>query len=40
MMEFLQFTFQSFWHFLGVLILLSVVTQGMVALWAAILGRR
>ncbi len=24
MMQFLEFTFQSFWHFLGVLIILSV----------------
>lgn len=25
MMEFLHFTFQSFWHFLGVAILLAII---------------
>jgi hypothetical protein len=30
MNEFLQFTFQSFWHFLGVWILLGTVVTGVV----------
>lgn len=37
MMEFLHFTFQSFWHFVGVLILLSIVVQGAAVFLAALI---
>lgn len=39
MLDILQFVFSGFWTFIGCLILLSVVAQGIVAL-AAILFRR
>jgi hypothetical protein len=35
----LQFTFQSFWHFLGVLALLGMVVQGVQAIVLALLSR-
>lgn len=35
-MDFLQFTFQSFWHFAGVAILLGIAVQGLALCVAAL----
>lgn len=40
MIEIMQFTFSSFWVFLGTLILVGVVMEGLVALCAIIFARR
>lgn len=43
MMDLLQFTFQSFWHFVGVAILLGIVMSPLAALAGGLgakLGRR
>lgn len=36
MMEFLDFTFRSFWHFAGVLFLICAVLNGLAGIAAAI----
>ena len=36
MIELLEFVFQSFWHFVGVSILLSVIITGIVEVFKAI----
>lgn len=38
MMQFLEFTFRSFWHFCGILMLMALAVQGLVAM-AAVLGQ-
>jgi hypothetical protein len=35
MMTFLEFTFRSFWHFIGVLILVSAVANIIIKNWAS-----
>lgn len=39
MIEMLQFTFQSFWHFVGVLMLLGVVCKTIMVVAVVLLGR-
>lgn len=39
-MAFLEFTFQSFWHFVGVMILIGAVVQGLLAMAAIITAAR
>ena len=38
-MELLEFTFRSFWHFAGVLVLLCTVLGGLVGIAAALRGK-
>jgi len=40
MMQFLEFTFQSFWHFAGVAILLTIVTSPLYVLGLSLGSRR
>lgn len=37
-MSFLEFTFQSFWHFTGVLVLIGAVLHGLAVIVAALKG--
>lgn len=38
MKDFLEFTFKSFWHFVGVFILLEVVVSGVVKVLAIVIA--